>query len=84
MRWRDLVRTAGATAMPLPAPVLKGLTGLTWRMRLQNYSKASWPELHPVSLVGVNRKGPQRIGLATGTFVPGRGRGLGEFATRVN
>lgn len=41
MRWRDLVRTAGARAMPLPAPVLKGLTGLTWRLRLQNYSKAS-------------------------------------------
>ena len=41
MRWRDLVRTAGATAVPLPAPVLKGLTGLTWLLRLQNYSKAS-------------------------------------------
>ncbi len=41
MRWRDLVRTAGATAMPLPAPFLKGLTGLTWGLRLQNYSKAS-------------------------------------------
>ena len=39
LRWRDLVRTAGATALPLPAPVLKGLTGLTWRLRLQNYSK---------------------------------------------
>ncbi len=41
LRWRDLVQTAGATAMPLPAPVLKGLTGLTWRLRLQNYSKAA-------------------------------------------
>ena len=41
MRWRDLVRTAGAIAVPLPAPVLKGLTGLTWLLRLQNYSKAS-------------------------------------------
>ena len=41
LRWRDLVRTAGAMAMPLPAPVLKGLTGLTWRLRMQNYSNAA-------------------------------------------
>ncbi len=41
LRWRDLVQTAGATALPLPAPVLKGLTGLTWRLGLQNYSKAA-------------------------------------------
>ena len=41
VRWRDLVRTAGATGIPLPAPVIRGLTGLTWRLRLQNYSKAS-------------------------------------------
>ena len=41
LRWRDLVRTAGATAIPLPSPVLKGLTGLTWALRLQNYSKPS-------------------------------------------
>ena len=39
LRWRDLVRTAGAMALPLPAPILKGLTGLTWRLGLQNYSK---------------------------------------------
>ena len=41
LRWRELVQTAGATAMPLPAPVLRGLTGLTWRLRLQGYSKAA-------------------------------------------
>ena len=41
MRWRDLVRTAGSVGIPLPAPFLKVLTGLTWRLRLQNYSKAS-------------------------------------------
>ena len=41
MRWRDLVRSAGATGVPLPAPVIRGLTDLTWRLRLQNYSNAS-------------------------------------------
>ena len=39
LKWRDLVRTAGAMALPLPAPILKGLVGLTWRLGLQNYSK---------------------------------------------
>ena len=39
MRWRDLVRTAGAVGMPLPAPVIRGLTDLTWLLRLQSYSK---------------------------------------------
>ena len=39
LRWRDLVRTVGAMALPLPAPILKGLIGLTWSLGLQNSSK---------------------------------------------
>ena len=39
LRWRDLVRTAGAMALPLPAPILNGLIGLTWSLGLQNSSK---------------------------------------------
>ena len=46
---RETARSVGGTwserpgplSMPLPAPILKGLTGLTWRLRLQDYSKAS-------------------------------------------
>ena len=39
--WRELVRLAGARAIPAPAPVLKAVTDLTWKLGLQQRSPSA-------------------------------------------
>ncbi len=36
--WREMVRIAGGTAIPMPAPILRALTDLTWKLGLQRRS----------------------------------------------
>lgn len=39
--WREMVSIAGATAIPAPAAVLKGVTDLTWKLGLQHRSSSA-------------------------------------------
>jgi UDP-glucose 4-epimerase len=40
IRWREMVKAAGGTVIPAPAPLLGALTGLTWQLGLQHRSPA--------------------------------------------
>ena len=39
--WREAVRMAGGSTVPVPAPLLKGVIDLTWKLRLQRRSPAN-------------------------------------------
>ncbi len=41
VRWRDLVRMTGGTPIPSPAPILKGVINLTWKLKLQQRSNSA-------------------------------------------
>jgi UDP-glucose 4-epimerase len=41
VKWREMISMAGNTAIPAPAPVLKALTGISWKTGLQQRSPAS-------------------------------------------
>ncbi len=49
VRWREAAALAGKRIVPMPAPLARGLTELTWRMRLQSDAPAAglsfirWP-----------------------------------------
>lgn len=45
MRWQDVAATTGARAIPIPAPLLKGMIGLSWALRLQSASPPAGMEL---------------------------------------
>lgn len=40
VRWREMVRMTGGRLLPVPVPLLAGVVGLAWRLRLQDQSPA--------------------------------------------
>ena len=40
VRWREMVAAAGGRVIPVPASILTGVIGLSWRLRLQDESPA--------------------------------------------
>lgn len=41
IKWRDMVQTAGGKTIPTPAPLLKGVIDITWKLGLQRRSPAA-------------------------------------------
>jgi UDP-glucose 4-epimerase len=41
VRWREVIRLTGGRPLPVPARLLSGLMGLTWRARIQSRSTSA-------------------------------------------
>lgn len=62
VRWKDMVRVFGNRVVPVPAPVLKSVVGLTWALRLQSDSPACGVEFIRYQWLADTSKADRELG----------------------